>query len=271
MEKQGLRKLVPVLIVLVIFLVVSASLASAAIYDDFTADGGITQSDLWDTSLSNGLFSMGSDGLYISASGLDVRGAWVSTMDFGTTCRIILSFTDFSASLTTGAQTTSSFVPGFTLGFGSGDNLHQVILNEFYAPWSTTYSVGTARTKDLYTYGSAISTTGTGGRLGFIRNGNTLEAWYNSTLAYDDAWVLIDTYDDFTDGSIIRLGVTTSGFYPGYASGDVSLRLLSLEYDNLTGSFTDVPMGSTVPLPPGLILLAPGVAGAIAFRRRLGN
>ncbi len=158
----------------------------------------------------------------------------------------------------TNASNQGGSVFGYTGGYGFGGNgywdssLVMAGVNSAYIFYSVS---------DTMTFAFASPVSSVGGFLNYYPDGITTPT---VIAVYDSAMNLIESANlSFSTG-----GGTNTGQFYGFAENSAIISYFTLT-DNYIG-ITDLTVnGAPVPVPASLLLLAPGLAGLAAIRRRL--
>lgn len=227
-----------------------STLANAALYDDF--NNGIIDSDKWTMSgSSTSLFSEHDGRLYFNNSGAhNTAQSLLSNISVSGDVRLGMGFYNFNSTSTAPDQPRQGAAAVFTLG--TSTNSVEIARSKNTAgEWLSFVHIVNNVVHEQERW--RIPTDIMSGSLGLHYDGNSVFAAYSHEpgVGPDGAW--------HPFGGVITPGWTGPVQFwvtgaPG-ASGDTTFQIDNVGY-------------SSVPVPPSLLLLAPGLAGLIAVRRR---
>ncbi len=243
-----------------IFLCVAGT-ARADFYDGFSA--GAIDTTKW-TVVGDAGFSQTGDGvLTYNSSTLGTRSVLFSNQTFSGDFKARVEFYSFSSSTHYNAgYTGTSSNASLGLGFNTGI---QMVITRVHSPvgeifTSFLWNVGTQTIID----GTRVSATATTnqGQLGFRYIGGTVYTAYNETMDPNTGWQLLGAYTSTqlgwtSDPHILLVGRTSGSHDTTGTTPDGSTHFVM---DNVGAS--------AVPVPPAVLLLAPGLAGLVALRRK---
>jgi hypothetical protein len=252
MSKGSFFRMAGFLLMTALGVVLIAGPAAAYVYDNFTATG-INPSLWFDAGPNHGLFSQpGGSHLYFTDSTGHREDMLGSTSAYSGAFFVSMQYSDFEA----GTVTNRSSIAALSLGTSANN----IVIYEYGTGQAQGFNalktINGAITSHLVS--SAPTTTVNSGWLGIgyngvLGSGGQVTLWYNPA---GTGWIEALTYaPNFTVN-------------PPFT-------ILAADLDGASLTFTvdsvQVLAGSTapVPLPPSLLLLAPGLAGLVAVRRRV--
>ncbi len=246
---------------LVAIFVAVAGTARAEFHDDFST--GAIDTTKWTTVWDAGFSQTGDGFLTYNSSTLGTRSVLYSNQTFSGDFKARVEFSGFSSSTHynagyTGTASSASLGVGFNTGT-------QVVITRVHSPGGEMFAsfLWDLGTQTMVTGTRVMATATTNqGQLGFRYIGGTVYAFYNETMNPDSGWVPLGTYTStqlgWTSDPHIMLIGRNNGSHDGTGTTP----------DGSTTFLMDNVGAAAVPVPPAILLLAPGLAGLVALRRK---